>query len=145
MKSPKIKFVLEHPDAKVPVFSHSDDACADVYSVEDKDIGPGEVATISLGFRVELPVGWEIQVRSRSGLAAKNGICVFNAPGTIDAGFRGINKVILYNASMFPYPIYVGDRIAQFAFRPVPSVTLEEVSKLNDTERGDGGFGSTGV
>lgn len=105
----------------------------------------GEYALIPTGLRIALPPGYEAQVRPRSGLAAKHGVTVLNSPGTIDADYRGEVKVILINHGKKDFIINDGDRIAQFVVAPVVSVIYEETSTLDDTDRGEGGFGSTGV
>lgn len=99
---------------------------------------------VRLGFKVEIPEGYEIQVRPRSGLALKHSITVTNAPGTIDSDYRGECGVILTNLSEFDYTITPGERIAQFVVQQVPEVTLVEVEELSETTRGEGGYGSTG-
>ena len=106
---------------------------------------PMERAMIPTGLFIELPVGYEAQVRPRSGLAAKYGITVLNTPGTIDADYRGEIKVILVNLSSEPFEIQHGERIAQMVIAKHETVQWEEVEVLSDTERGAGGFGSSGV
>ncbi|MBP5663692.1 MAG: dUTP diphosphatase [Bacteroidales bacterium] len=106
---------------------------------------PMERAMIPTGLFIELPVGYEAQVRPRSGLAAKHGITVLNTPGTIDADYRGEIKVILINLSTEPFEIQHGERIAQMVIAKHETVQWEEVEVLSDTERGAGGFGSSGV
>ena len=106
---------------------------------------PMERAMIPTGLFIELPVGYEAQVRPRSGLAAKHGITVLNTPGTIDADYRGEIKVILVNLSSEPFEIQHGERIAQMVIAKHETVQWEEVEVLSDTERGAGGFGSSGV
>ena len=107
-------------------------------------IVPGARAIVPCGFRMALPVGYEAQVRPRSGLAAKHGVTVLNSPGTIDADYRGEIKVILINLGSEPFEIRRGDRIAQMVVAPVSAVSFSERETLDDTERGAGGFGSTG-
>ena len=108
------------------------------------EIAPGSRAIVPCGFRMALPVGYEGQVRPRSGLAAKHGVTVLNTPGTIDADYRGEIKVILINHGSEPFEIRRGDRIAQMVVAPVSAVNFLERDELDDTERGAGGFGSTG-
>lgn len=108
-------------------------------------LAPGELALIPTGLHLEIPLGYECQVRPRSGLAVKYGVTVLNSPGTIDADYRGEIKVCLINHGNDTFEIHHGDRIAQLVFAQVEQVTLMEVDKINDTERGDGGFGHTGV
>ena len=108
-------------------------------------IYPGEKAIVSTGFSISVPIGYEVQIRPRSGLAAKKNITVLNTPGTIDADYRGEIKVILINLGKEKFVIENNDRIAQMVVCPVIQVNLEEVKELSNTERGSGGFGSTGA
>lgn len=140
----KIKVKKNHPEAQLPKMAYATDAGADVHSVENAHLRPGQTKVIDLGFSVEIPPGWEIQVRPRSGLAAKKGVTVLNSPGTVDAPYRGPMKVILHNSSEQALYINTGDRIAQFCVRRVPQVSYEWADELSDTDRGAGGFGSTG-
>jgi len=115
-------------------------------NIEDKiEIAPGKSAIIPTGLSVSIPKNFEIQIRPRSGLAAKNQISVLNTPGTIDADYRGELKVILINLSDKAFLIEKGLRIAQMVLCPVIKATLKEVDTLKDTKRGSGGFGSTGI
>lgn len=108
-------------------------------------IEPKKSLMVSTGLRMEIPMGCEGQVRPRSGLAAKHGIGIVNAPGTIDSDYRGIIKVILYNYSEKPFTIERGARIAQLVICPVVRPEIIYVDEINDTKRGDGGFGHTGL
>jgi dUTP pyrophosphatase len=117
----------------------------DVVSAEDITLAPGTRAAIATGFAVAIPPGFEIQVRPRSGLALKNGVTCLNTPGTIDSDYRGEVKVILANLGADPFAILRGDRIAQLVPAAVQRATLHEVESLEETARGSGGFGSTGV
>ena len=108
-------------------------------------INPGEKAIVSTGFSMAIPKGYEVQIRPRSGLAAKKNITVLNTPGTIDADYRGEIKVILINLGKEKFVIVNGERIAQMVVCPVVQADLEEVKELANTERGSGGFGSTGT
>jgi len=108
-------------------------------------IHPGDKALISTGFSLSIPIGYEVQIRPRSGLAAKKNITVLNTPGTIDADYRGEIKVILINLGKEQFIIENGDRIAQMVVCPVVQANLKEVKELSDTKRGLGGFGSTGT
>ena len=120
------------------------DICAALSSV--LQIAPGERVLVPTGFCFEIPLGFEIQVRPRSGLASKHGITVLNAPGTIDADFRGEVKILLINLSNQPFSISHGDRIAQLVIARVEhSARFEESKELEETTRGTGGFGHTGV
>jgi dUTP pyrophosphatase len=107
-------------------------------------INPGEKALVPTGFSIAIPRGYEVQIRPRSGLAAKKNITVLNTPGTIDADYRGEIKVILINLGKEKFTIENGERIAQMVVCPVVQTILEEVKELSDTKRGSGGFGSTG-
>ena len=112
---------------------------------EPLTLKPGERAMVPTGLAIALPAGWEAQMRPRSGLAAKFGIACVNAPGTIDADYRGELKVILINLGTDDFIIRRGDRIAQMVVAPAFQAVFEEVDSLDDTARGQGGFGSTGV
>jgi dUTP pyrophosphatase len=116
----------------------------DVVSAEDVAIAPGARHAVATGLSVAIPEGYEIQVRPRSGLALKHGITVPNTPGTIDSDYRGELKVILINLGSEPFAIARGDRVAQLVLAPVVKAAWEEVEELDATERGAGGFGSTG-
>ena len=107
-------------------------------------LAPGARALVPTGLRVEIPTGYEIQIRPRSGLALKHGITLPNTPGTIDSDYRGPLGVIVLNAGQEPFEIRHGERIAQMVIAPVLQATFVEVQELSETERGSGGFGSTG-
>ena len=121
------------------------DLAAAIPPGETLTLGPGERALVPTGFALAIPAGYEGQVRPRSGLAANSGVTVLNAPGTIDADYRGEVKVILVNHGPEPFVIARGMRIAQLVIAPVTVAAFVEVADLGDTERGAGGFGSTGV
>lgn len=131
----------------LPKYAHMDDSGLDIcaFLEEDLIIKPGERALVQTGIYVAIPDGYEFQVRSRSGLALKKGIFVLNSPGTIDAGYRNSIGVILYNSSKDDFTVKNGDRIAQLVLQAVPMVIWQEVESLDDTERGMGGYGSSGV
>ena len=112
---------------------------------ETLTLKPGERFMVPTGIAIAMPPGWEAQMRPRSGLAAKHGISCVNAPGTIDADYRGELKVILINHGAEDFVINRGDRIGQMVFAPVYQAVFEEVDELDDTARGTGGFGSTGI
>lgn len=116
----------------------------DVVAAESLTLAPGERAAVATGFAIAIPEGHEVQVRPRSGLALKHGVTCLNTPGTVDSDFRGEVKVILANLGHEPFVVTRGDRIAQWVPAPVLRATLHEVAGLDDTARGDGGFGSTG-
>lgn len=127
-----------------PSKAHPDDAAYDLRTRQDATIPAGGVVLVHTGLFLELPVGYEAQVRPRSGLALKHRLTVLNSPGTIDAGYRGEVGVILINCGADPQTILRGDRIAQMVIQALPAVELQEVAQLSDSERGNGGFGSTG-
>lgn len=129
-----------------PRYKHDGDSGFDLAANEDIDIPAKGIALVSTGIRFGIPKGYEIQVRSRSGLAAKNGVFVLNSPGTVDASYTGEVKVILANFGHNPFHIQKGDRIAQAVVCPVEKAQIIPVVDLNmTTTRGEGGFGSTGV
>jgi dUTP pyrophosphatase len=129
----------------VPVYAHPGDAGADLVAAEAVRLAPGERALVGTGVRIALPDGYVAFVVPRSGLAAKHGITIVNAPGTIDAGYRGEIKVILLNTDReHAHDIAVGDRVAQLIVMPVPRAVFIPVETLPDSVRGEGGFGSTG-
>ncbi len=137
----KIKNISDNP---MPCYKNPGDAGMDIYSNEDMRISPFNWKLISTGIYLEIPEGYEVQVRSRSGLALKWGITVLNSPGTIDSGYRGEVGVILRNHDHRPYTVKKGDRIAQLVMAAVVTADIEEITELTNTERSDGGFGSTG-
>jgi len=131
--------------SQVPVYAHPGDAGADLVSTETVRLEPGQRALVGTGVRIALPDGFVAFVVPRSGLAAKHGITIVNAPGTVDAGYRGEIKVSLLNTDATEaYDIAPGDRIAQIVIMPVPRVTFLPVEELPESSRGEGGFGSTG-
>jgi dUTP pyrophosphatase len=129
----------------IPAYATAHAAGMDVVSAEEIILNPGDRHPVATGFALAIPEGYEIQVRPRSGLALKHGITLPNAPGTIDADYRGELKVLLINHGADPFPIKRGDRIAQLIVAPVQLASFVEVDMLDDTVRGVGGFGSTGV
>ncbi|UOQ58615.1 dUTP diphosphatase [Leucobacter allii] len=129
-----------------PNYAHADDAGADLRAAESAVLAPGGRALIGTGVSIALPEGYAAFVVPRSGLAAKHGITVLNAPGTVDAGYRGEIKVTLLNTDQeHEFRVEVGDRIAQVVFTPVSRAVFAPVAELPDSERGAKGFGSTGV
>ena len=140
-----VRFKRLSPDAVLPAYAHPGDAGMDLKSVDDLEIAPGARALVHTGLVMMLPPGWEAQVRPRSGLALKHGITVLNTPGTIDAGYRGEVGVILANLGDSPFAVRKGDRIAQVVVAPVTTAAIEETDVVDDTDRGGGGFGSTGL
>ncbi len=128
----------------LPSYATPGAAGMDVVAAEDFDLLPGQRHAVATGFRVAIPEGYEIQVRPRSGLAFKHGITVPNTPGTIDSDYRGELKVLLINHGAEPFPVRRGERIAQLVPAVVTWAAFDEVGELCETNRGAGGFGSTG-
>jgi dUTP pyrophosphatase len=128
----------------LPAYATAGAAGMDVVSAEEVTIDPGARHAVATGLALAIPQGYEIQVRPRSGLALKHGITVPNTPGTIDSDYRGELKVILINLGDEPFAIARGDRVAQLVLAPVVQAAWDEVAELDATERGEGGFGSTG-
>jgi dUTP pyrophosphatase len=141
----KIRILRTNPDAVLPVYAHGpqEDAGMDLCAVEAVTLAPGVPQAVSTGLAIELPPGYEAQIRPRSGLALKHAITCPNAPGTIDPGYRGDIKVILLNLGLEPFEIRAGDRIAQMIIARYEAVEWDE-TELSETTRGAGGFGSSG-
>ena len=142
--SVSVKRLLHGEGLPLPAYATSGAAGMDVVSAEDVMITPGARHAVATGLAVAIPEGYEIQVRPRSGLALKHGVTVPNTPGTIDSDYRGELKVILINLGAEPFAIARGDRVAQLVLAPVVQAAWNEVAELDATERGAGGFGSTG-
>jgi len=142
----KVK-IINRSDQPLPAYQTEHAAGMDLHANLEQAINlqPLERALIPTGLFMEIPVGYEAQVRPRSGLAYKHGITVLNSPGTIDADYRGEVKVLLVNLSNEAFTIQHGDRIAQMVVAPHAQVSWEETDLLNETQRGAGGYGSTGV
>jgi len=137
---------LDHAgDLPLPSYETAGSAGMDVRAAEELVIVPGERGLVGTGLAFAIPAGYEIQVRPRSGLALKKGISIPNTPGTIDSDYRGELKVIMINLGQEDFLIERGDRIAQIVVAPVQRGILVEVTDLDDTQRGSGGFGSTGI
>ena len=132
-------------DLPLPAYATDGAAGMDVVSAQDLVLAPGARHAVATGFAMAIPRGFEVQVRPRSGLALKHGITCLNTPGTIDSDYRGEVKVILANLGDEPFEIKRGDRIAQLVPAAVQRAIFEAVDSLDDTQRGVGGFGSTGV
>lgn len=134
-------------DLPLPAPATADSAGADLRAALEEPLvlPPGQFRAISTGLRLEIPAGYEGQVRPRSGLAARHGITCLNTPGTIDSDYRGIVQVLLINHGADPFTINHGDRIAQLIIAPVTRAIYESADALGDTHRGEGGFGHTGV
>lgn len=141
----KMKIKKLHPEARIPAYAHGpeEDAGMDLCAVEEAVLEPGVAKAVATGLSIELPPGFEAQVRPRSGLALKHSISVANSPGTIDPAYRGEVKVILINLGREAYTVHAGDRIAQMVVARYEAVEWEE-SELSSTARGAGGFGSSG-
>jgi dUTP pyrophosphatase len=135
---------LEGPGATLPLRATAGAAGYDICAAETVTLAPGAFSKVRTGLKLAIPPGFEAQVRPRSGLAARHGVTVLNAPGTIDSDYRGEVCVVLINHGREPFVIEPGMRIAQLVFAPVTAVTFRDVPTLDPTARGAGGFGSTG-
>ena len=133
------------PSVSVPAYAHPGDAGLDLCSAEDVELAPGQRAMVSTGFAMALPEGYAAFVQPRSGLAARSGISIVNTPGLIDCHYRGEVKVILVNLGGEPFQVSKGDRIAQMVIQRVENARALVVEELDQTARGEGGFGSTGL
>lgn len=142
---PHVLITRLDPEVPLPAYAHPGDAGADLVTAEDVDLAPGERAVVRTGIAIALPDGYAGFVHPRSGLAAKHGVTLVNAPGTVDSGYRGEIKVILLNTDPArAVSLRRGDRIAQLVVQRVENMTFREVPALPDSARGDNGFGSTG-
>lgn len=140
----EIKFQRLHTDAILPQYAKEGDSGMDLYPTENVMLRPGECQMVATGWAIELPAGYEAQVRPRSGLAAKHRVTVLNAPGTVDNGYRGEVKVILINLGSEVFTLTAGEKaIAQLVIAPVTTCQPVEVVGLSESQRGAGGFGST--
>ncbi len=139
----KVKLLSEK--ARLPEYAYEGDTGLDLFSTSEVVIEPGKSALIPTGLSIQLPPKTEAQIRPRSGLALKHQVTVLNGPGTVDEGYRGEIGVILINHGTLPFKIEIGMKIAQMVVQPVLYVKVEKVEKLNETDRGVGGFGSTGI
>ncbi|MEB3269360.1 MAG: dUTP diphosphatase [Leptolyngbya sp.] len=140
----QVKIKRHSATAILPNYAHPGDAGMDLYAIEAVTLQPGATALIKTGLSIELPPNTEAQIRPRSGLALKHAVTVLNTPGTIDEGYRGEIGVILINHGAAAFQIAPGMRIAQMVITPVIYADIVEVPALSPTERGSGGFGSTG-
>lgn len=142
----QVKIRKLHPEAKIPMYQTAGSSGLDLHAMISHTIHlqPGVRFTCPTGIAIELPEGFEAQVRSRSGLAAKHGVAVLNSPGTVDADYTGEIKVILINHGDRAFTFDPFDRIAQLVIAPVIRAELVQVGELTETERGEGGLGSTG-
>jgi dUTP pyrophosphatase len=141
----RIKISRLHPDAILPRYAHgpTEDAGMDLHAVADITLQPGAPTLVPTGLAIELPPGYEAQIRPRSGLALKHAIAQPNSPATIDPGYRGEIRVILLNLGREPYTIHKGDRMSQLVIAKYEAVEWDE-TELADSQRGTGGFGSSG-
>ena len=142
----KIKFMPKNKNLNTPIYATEGSSGADIYAdiLEDVIIKPSETTLIPTGIYIEIPYGFEIQIRPRSGLALKNSITLPNTPGTIDSDYRGELKIIIHNLGKEEFTLKVGERIAQMVLMPVYKINWKFVDSLDETERNDGGFGHTG-
>jgi dUTP pyrophosphatase len=140
----RVKRLPHFEGLELPAYATEGAAGMDVLAAEDVTLAPGARHAVATGLAVAIPPGFEIQVRPRSGLALKHGVTVPNTPGTIDSDYRGELKVIMINHGAQPFEIRRGDRIAQLVLAPVMQATWLKVDELDETARGEGGFGSTG-
>ncbi|WP_347489271.1 dUTP diphosphatase [Desulfoscipio sp. XC116] len=143
METLKVKKLTE--SAKLPGYAREGDAGLDLFSIDDVEIEPSETVLIKTGIVIELPKNTEAQIRPRSGLALKHQVTVLNTPGTVDEGYRGEVGVILINHSKKVFKVGKGMKIAQMVIKPVLRVAVQEVNEVSETERAEGGFGSTGL
>lgn len=141
---PIVKFKQLTPQAIIPSYAHPGDAGADLAAIGTHTLEPLKHLAIPTGLAVELPQGYEMQVRPKSSLALKHGVTVLNTPGTVDAGYRGEIRVILINLGQSAFEIIPGQRIAQIVIAPVIQAEFTVVDSLGESQRGEGGFGSTG-
>ena len=137
--------IYRETDNPLPEYQNKGDAGLDIRSNEDVSVRAFNWTTIGTGLYIIIPFGYEGQIRTRSGLAAKHGLQVLNSPGTIDSGYRDELKVILMNHNHWAYEVKKGDRIAQLVIKPMTQAKLEEVFELNKDDNRGGGLGSTGV
>jgi dUTP pyrophosphatase len=140
-----VKILKLSDEAKFNGYQREGDSGVDLSSIEDKIVKSKSRCLVKTGIAIEIPLGYEAQVRPRSGLALKNGITVLNTPGTIDSGYRGEIGVIVFNSSEEDFIVKKGDRIAQLVVCPIINANFIFVEELSKTKRSDGGFGSTGV
>jgi dUTP pyrophosphatase len=142
----KLRIQKLHPDAQIPEYAHGakEDAGLDIHGIESVVLEPGIPKAVATGIALEIPSGYEVQLRPRSGLALKHAITLANAPATIDPGFRGELRVILLNLGRANYEVHAGDRIAQMVMARYEAVEWEPTEDLSSSTRGHGGFGSSG-
>jgi dUTP pyrophosphatase len=138
----ELKVKRIHPDAKIPVFGHPGDAGMDLFAVADRDLGPGQVFAVPTGIQVAIPAGFVGLIWDKSGISLKG---VHRLAGVVDAGYRGEVQVVVINLGSELFPIKKGMKIAQMLIQPVATVAVIDSDNLDDTPRGEGGFGSTGL
>lgn len=138
----ELKVKRIHPDAKIPVYGHPGDAGMDLFAVVDRVLGPGEVFAVPTGIQVAIPSGFVGLIWDKSGISLKG---VHRLAGVVDAGYRGEVQVVMINLGNEPFPIRKGMKIAQMLIQPVAAVAVIDSDTLDDTPRGEGGFGSTGL
>ncbi len=138
----KLKVQRIHPEARLPVYGHPGDAGLDLFSVVDRDLAPGEVFAVPTGVRIAVPPGHVGLIWDKSGISLQG---VHRLAGVVDAGYRGEVRVVMINLGAAPFPIRKGMKIAQLLVQPVAAVEVVEAGSLDDTSRGEGGFGSTGL
>lgn len=144
VEEPVLRVRRVHPDAALPAYAHPGDAGLDLSSTEAVTLAPGGRAAVPTGLAIAVPEGWVGLVHPRSGLARRHGVTVANAPGTVDAGYRGEVLVLLVNLGQEEVSLAAGERVAQLLLQRVGHAQVVEVDDLEDTTRGSGGFGSTG-
>jgi len=146
----KVKIKKLHSDAIIPKYQTSGSAGFDIHAIQHTEVYPGETKILKTGLSFEIPEGYELQIVPRSGVSVKTKLRISNSPGTVDSDFRGevgiiVDNVDFHSDKRVPYIIKVGDRIAQGKITPVVQATFIEVNDLEETERGEAGFGSTGI
>jgi len=140
----RVEILRDDKQLPMPKYQHEGDAGMDLYSAEDYVLKPGERKVFSSGIKLSIPKGYEVHLRPRSGLAIKHGVTILNTPGTIDHQYRGVIGIILINHGDEPFEVKKGERIAQMILNKFENFEFDEVEELSETERGEGGFGSTG-
>ncbi|MBM3305185.1 MAG: dUTP diphosphatase [Candidatus Aminicenantes bacterium] len=138
----ELKVKRIHPEARLPAYGHPGDAGLDLFSVVDREVGPGEVFAVPTGIQIAVPAGHAGLVWDKSGISLQG---VHRLAGVVDAGYRGEVRVVLVNLGAAPFAVRKGMKVAQLLVQPVASVSVTEVEDLDDTARGQGGFGSTGL
>jgi dUTP pyrophosphatase len=145
VNAPTVQVLRLRDGAALPVYATAGAAGLDLFAAEGTALAPGARGLVGTGIALQIPAGWEGQVRPRSGLAARHGVTVLNAPGTIDSDYRGEIRVLLVNLGEEPFVVRPGDRVAQLVVAPVARVELVATGELSSTTRGAGGFGHTGT